>query len=177
MQCELLADYNVKSFGDVFEKIYIEHNGQVPMQYGLNASAKELFFKCSKPIEDAPLSQGAATGGSIVCATNSKKIKNTLRMALNMDVLYHRLSKVLALESGPTPLQINASTMQMAIALVEALETIKGISEIVSSAPSLNFTLQCNYCFVNQSFKISLLRICPGSWYAHTPPPHRAFLV
>ena len=34
MQCELLADYNVKSFGAVFEKIYIEHNGQV--QYKLN---------------------------------------------------------------------------------------------------------------------------------------------
>ena len=134
MQCELLADYNVKSFGDVFEKIYIEHNGQVPVQYKLNA--KELFFKCSKPIEDAPLSQGAATGGSIVCAPNSKKTKNTLRVALSMHILYHRLSKVLSLESGPTPLQINASTMQMAIALVEALETIKGISEIVSSVPS-----------------------------------------
>ncbi|KAJ7373275.1 retinoic acid binding [Desmophyllum pertusum] len=28
MQCDLLADYNVKSLGDVFKKIYIEHNGQ-----------------------------------------------------------------------------------------------------------------------------------------------------
>lgn len=153
MQCELLVDYNVKSFGDAFKKIYIEHNGQVPVQYGLTASAKELFFKWSKPIEGAPLSQGAATGGSIVCATNSKKIKNTFRMALNMHVLYHRLSKVLALESGPTPLQIlNASTMQMAIALVEALETIKGISEIVSRAPSLSFTLQCKYWFCKSKF-------------------------
>ena len=31
MQCELLADYNVKSFGNVFEKIYIVHNDQVPV--------------------------------------------------------------------------------------------------------------------------------------------------
>ena len=58
MQCELLADYNVKSFGNVFEKIYIVHNDQVPVHYRLNASATDLLFKCSKPIEDAPLSQG-----------------------------------------------------------------------------------------------------------------------
>lgn len=133
-QCEVLVEYNVKSLSDVFEKIYIEHNGQVPVQYRLNASAKELFFKCSKPNVDAPLSQGAATGGRMVCAPSSKKTKNTLRVALNMHVLYHRLSKALALESGPMPLEINAPTMQMAIALVEALETFKGISEIVSCA-------------------------------------------
>ena len=78
--------------------------------------------------------QGAATGGSMVCAPSSKKTKNTLRMALNMYVLYHPFSKALALESGPTPLEINAPTMQMAIALVEALETFKRISAIMSSA-------------------------------------------
>ena len=83
MQCELLADYNVKSLGDVFEKIYIDHNSQVPVQYTFNASAKELLFKCSKPNEDAPLRQGAATGGSIVSAPSSKTTKNTLRVDLN----------------------------------------------------------------------------------------------
>jgi len=51
-----------------------------------------------------------------------------------MHVLYHNLSKALALESGPPPLEMNVPTMQMAIAVVEALETIEGISEIVSSA-------------------------------------------
>lgn len=56
MQCELLVDYNVKFFGDVFEKIYIEYNGQVFMQYGFNVSVKELFFKCLKLIEDVLLS-------------------------------------------------------------------------------------------------------------------------
>ncbi|PFX15397.1 Retrovirus-related Pol polyprotein [Stylophora pistillata] len=84
----------------------------------------------SKPNEDAPLTQGAATGSSLVRAPGSKKTKNTLRIALNMHVLYHRLSKALALESGPTPPEIPAPTMQMAIAFVEALETIKGTSEI-----------------------------------------------
>lgn len=133
MHCELLADYNVKSLGDVFEKMFIEHNGKAPVQYKLTASAKELFFKCSKPNEDVPLTQGAATGGSLVRAPGSKKTKNTLRIALNMHVLYHCLSKALALESGPTPPEITAPTMQMAIAFVEALETIKGISEISCS--------------------------------------------
>lgn len=77
--------------------------------------------------------QGAATGGSMVCAPSSKT-KNTLRVALKMHVLYHPLSIALALESGPTPLEINAPTMQMAIALVEGLETFKRISAIMSSA-------------------------------------------
>ena len=89
--CELLADYNVKSLGDVFEKMLIENNGKSPVQYRLTASAKELFFKCSKPNEDAPLTQGAATGGSMVRAPGSKKTKNTLRIAFNMHILYHHL--------------------------------------------------------------------------------------
>ena len=112
----------------------IENNGKSPVQYRLTASAKELFFKCSKPNEDAPLTQGAATGGSMVRAPGSKKTKNTLRIAFNMHILYHHLWKALALESGPTPPEITAPTMQMAIAFVEALETIEGISEIVSIA-------------------------------------------
>lgn len=118
----------------------------------LNASAKELLFKCSKPNEDAPLSQGAATGGSIVCAPSSQKTKNTLRVALNMHVLYHHLSKPLALESRPTPLEMYVPTMQMAIALVEALDTIKGISEIVSSA----LKIYCEVIFLNLQYGITL---------------------
>ena len=54
-QCKALADYNVKSLSDVFKKIYVEDNGKVHLQYTLSATAKELFFKCSKPNEDAPL--------------------------------------------------------------------------------------------------------------------------
>ena len=121
-----LEEFPVKSMGCIFEKIYLEHNTKPPVKYTLNSSAKELFFKYSKPNED---SQEASTSGSVnVVSTGSKKFKNTLRVALNMHILYHRLGKALALETGTTPTVVNAVTMQMAIAFIETLETIKGIS-------------------------------------------------
>ena len=123
-----LDKFAVKSLGDVFEKIYVEHNTTPPLQYTLTATAKELFFKYSKPNEDD--SQGAVASSSI--STGSKKYKNTLRVALNMHVLYYRLTKALDLESGTTPTAITAGTMQMAITFTETLETMKGISELVS---------------------------------------------
>ena len=125
-----LDAFAVKSLGDVFEKIYLEHNVTPALRYTLTATAKELFFKFSKPTEDD--SQGAGTGASI--STGSKKYKNTLRVALSMHVLYHRLTKALALESGTTPTAIPDETMQMAIMFTETLETMKGISELVSLA-------------------------------------------
>ena len=123
-----LDEFPVKSLGDVFEKLYVEHNTTPAVKYTLTASAKELFFKFSKPNEDD--SQGTAAKASI--PTGSKKYKNTLRVALNMHVLYHRLTKSLALESGTTPTAITAETMQRAIIFTETLETMKGISELVS---------------------------------------------
>ena len=44
-----------------------------------------------------------------------------------MHVLYHRLTKALALESGTTPTAITAETMQMAIIFTDTLETMKGV--------------------------------------------------
>ena len=124
-----LDDFSVKSLGNVFEKIYVEHNTTPALKYTLTATAKELFFKFSKPNEDD--SQGAVATSSI--SSGSKKYKNTIRLALNMHVLYHRLIKALALESGTTPTAITAETMQMAIIFTDTLETMKGISELVSS--------------------------------------------
>ena len=120
-----LDEFPVKSLGDVFEKIYLEHNATPAVKYTLTASAKELFFKFSKPNEDDSQGAGISTG--------SKNYKNTLRVALSMHVLYHRLTKALALESGTTPAAIPADTMQMAITFTETLETMKGISELVSA--------------------------------------------
>ena len=71
---------------DVFEKIYVEHNTTPTLKYTLNATAKEVFFKFSKPYEDD--SQGAVASPSN--SSGSKKYKNTLLVALNMHVLYHR---------------------------------------------------------------------------------------
>ena len=55
-----------------------------------------------------------------------------LRVALNMHIFYDRLKKGLNQETGPTNRSINLTTMNMAISLVDVLETYKGISEIVS---------------------------------------------
>ena len=123
-----LDEFSVKSLGDVFEKIYVEHNTTPALKYTLTATAKEVFFKFSKPNEDD--SQGAVASPSI--SSGSKKYKNTLRVALNMHVLYHRLIRALALESGTTPTTITAETIQMAITFTDTLETMKGISELAS---------------------------------------------
>lgn len=98
-----LDEFPVKSLGDVFQKIYVEHYTTPALKYTLTATAKELFFKFSKPNEDD--SQGAVASSSI--SSGSKKYKNTLGVALNMHVLYHRLTKALALESGTTPSQLS----------------------------------------------------------------------
>ena len=127
-----LDEFSVKSLGNVFEKIYyVEHNTTPALKYTLTATAKELFFKFSKPNEDD--SQGAVATSSI--SSGSKKYKNTPRVALNMHVLYHWLTKAFALhlESGTTPTAITAETMQMEIIFMDTVETMKGFSELVSS--------------------------------------------
>ena len=53
-------------------------------------------------------------------------------VAVNMHILYERLKKALAHQTGPTERTISLLTMNMAINLVETLETYKGISETVS---------------------------------------------
>lgn len=123
-----LDKFSVKSLGNVLEKIYVEHNTTPALKYTLTATAKEVFFKFSKPNEDD--SQGAVASPSI--SSGSKKYKNTLHVALNMHVLYHRLIRALALESGTTPTTITAETIQMAITFTDTLETMKGISELAS---------------------------------------------
>ena len=107
----------------------MEHNTTPELKFTLTATAKKVLVKFSKPNEDD--SQGAVASPSIF--SGSKKYKNTLRVAFNMHVLYHQLTKTLALESGTTPTTITAESMQMAILFTDTLETMKGISELVSS--------------------------------------------
>ena len=125
-----LEEFSVKTLGSTFEKIYTEHDVKPSKKYTLTANAKELFFKFSKPNEDS-LEAGPSSGSATV-SLGSKKFKNALRVALNMHILYHRLQKGLDLETGPTPAAIARSTMAMAIAFTETLETMKGVSELVS---------------------------------------------
>ena len=127
--CEKLHEFPLKSLKVVLEQVYAEHNNDMSIKYLLNASAQEAFFKFAKPQElDLTSSQGTPR---ITC-TNSKRNKHVLRVALNMHIFYDRLKKGLNQETGPTNQSINLTTMNMAISLVDVLETYKGISEIVS---------------------------------------------
>ena len=110
-QSEQLEEFPVKSLADVFQKIYLEHNTKPQVKYTLTASAKELFYKYNKPGEEGQSTD--SSNGSV--STGSKQCKNLLRVALNMHVLYHRLTNALSLEFGTTPTTISTSTLQMAI--------------------------------------------------------------
>ena len=139
---QLENDFSVKSVKVVLEQIHTEHNNAEPVKYQLNASAREAFFKFAKPIEDehqaANSSQGAACAPTKL--TNSKRNTHVLRVALNMHIFYDRLKKSLDHRTGPTERVVDLKTINMAIALVDALETYKGISEIVSSLSMFIFS-------------------------------------
>ena len=140
---QLEDDFSVKSIKVVLEQIHTEHNNAEPVKYLLNASAREAFFKFAKPLEEehqaaANSSQGGACAHPTTTLTNSKRDKHVLRVALNMHIFYDRLKKSLEHRTGPKERVVNLNTINMAIALVDVLETYKGISEIVSSF-SINF--------------------------------------
>ena len=56
-QCDQLAEFPVTSLNVVLKQVYAEHTNERPIQYTLSASAREAFFKFSKPQENIPLSQ------------------------------------------------------------------------------------------------------------------------
>ena len=129
--CQELEDLPVKSLNVVFENIFTEHNQDVALKYSLSASAKEAFFKFAKPQENVlPSSQGGAAPQPK--CTNAKRNTHVLRVALNMHILYENLQKASAHEVGTTSKVISLRTLNMAITLVETLETYKGVSEVVS---------------------------------------------
>ena len=106
----------------MLEQVYAEHNNDMPVKYSLNASAREA----------QELDLTSSQGTPRLTCTNSKRNKHVLRVALNMHIFYDRLKKGLHQGTGPTNRCINLTTMNMAISLVDVLETYKGISEIVS---------------------------------------------
>lgn len=130
-QLELLP---VRSLNVVLEQIFAEHNNDDNVKYCLSASARDAFFKFSKPQDNFRPSQSSAGSRPTpeVKHSNSKRNTQVLRIALNMHILYDRLKKALAPHTGPTERSIDLITMNMAITLVETLETYKGISETVS---------------------------------------------
>ena len=133
-QSDRLKEFPVQSLKAVLEQVYAEHNNDTPpVKYTLDATAREAFFKFSKPAENMPsASQVTAGAEQRASCTGSKRNKHVLRLALCMHVLFHRLQKALDQQTGPTERRINVHTLNMAIAMTESLETFKGMSEIVS---------------------------------------------
>ena len=129
---EELEELPVKSFNVVFENIFSEHNSDDKITYKLNASAKDAFFKFAKPQENiVPSSQSNVPLQVAPKCQNAKRNTQVLRVALSMHVLYERLKKSISHETGKTPDKISLDTMNMAITMMETLETFKGISELV----------------------------------------------
>ena len=105
------------------------HINDETVKYSLSASAREAFFKFSKAPETVTPSKSSTPE---VKQPSSKRNKQVLCVAINMHVLYERLRKALAHQTGPTDRTISLVTMNMAINLVNTLETYKGILETVS---------------------------------------------
>ena len=133
-QCVRLQEFPVQSLNIVLEQVYAEHNNDTPpVKYTLRATAREAFFKFSKPAENLPsCSQVVAAAEQPVSHTGAKRNKHVLRLAMCMHVLFHRLQKALDQQTGPTKRIINVRILNMAIAMTESLETFKRMSEIVS---------------------------------------------
>ena len=131
---EQLEGLSVNSLNVVLEQIVMEHNTDETVKYSLSASAIEAFFKFSKLPENVTPSQSSAgtRPKPEVKHSNSNRNKQVIRVAVNMHILYERLKKALAHQTRPTERTISLLTMNMAINLLETLETYKGISETVS---------------------------------------------
>ena len=139
---ELLEDQSMTSLNGVLEQIFAEHSNDDTVKYSLSASAREAFFKFSKAPETVTPSQSSTPG---VKQSSSKRNKEVLRVALNMHVLYERLRKALAHQTGPTDRTISLVTMNMAINLVDRLEIYKGMSETVCLFKAKHYYADKNY--------------------------------
>ena len=63
---------------------------------------------------------------------NAKSNKNTIRLALNLHIICHRLGIALQQLTAPTLMTISETTMSYALALHDALLAFGGIAEAVS---------------------------------------------
>ena len=89
---------NIKTLNNVYHKIFVEHKDV--RVYNLSPEAKNIL---TNYLEN---NEGLA-----------KLEKNTLKIILNLHVLYHRVSQSLILENDPTPNVINPDTVEMALTL------------------------------------------------------------
>ena len=87
----------LKGLGTVYEHISNEHQQENHVEYTLNASARELYTKHYKGKTDMRPSVGVFNP-----ECNAKTSKNALRLALTLQVLWHRLDKALNQLTGPT---------------------------------------------------------------------------
>jgi hypothetical protein len=119
---------SLQNLNGVFEDIYTRHWGS-SIKYTLSNEAKEIYIK---HVDQAIPSQESNTRNSSSC--NHKVQRNILKVALNLHVLYNRITNVLDGQSNQIPVRISVHTMNNAIVLIKFLKRIRAISELVSLA-------------------------------------------
>ena len=124
-----MQDSNVKGFSVIYENIYMEHHQDDVKVYKLSISAREAYSKYVKEKDSIKPSQAA---GAFDPECNAKIKKNTLRLALTLHILWHRLGRSLESLAGPTPTTIPEETLNMALALHDCFLTFSGLAETVS---------------------------------------------
>ena len=130
----LLDESPLKSLGSVYEQIYSEHHAEVPIKYRMSASAKETFYNLDKVDIDTPADPTTvSTQDDSFRFCPSKRNKNVLLLAVNLHILYHRLTKALQQLVEPTPEIIPESILEMAISAYEICHTYGGLASIVSN--------------------------------------------
>ena len=111
----------------VFEDIYTRHNSGPAIKYTLSHEAKDIY---TNHVDQTIPSQENSSRNNAGC--NHKVQRNILKVALNLHVIYNRVSNVLNGQANPIPLRISTETMNNAIALIEFLKRLRAISELVS---------------------------------------------
>ena len=124
-----MRDSNFKGFSAIYENIYREHHQDDIKVYKLSISTREAYLKYVKEKDSIKPSQ---TTGAFDSECNAKIKNNTLRLALTLHILWHRLGRSFESLAGPTPTTIPEETLNMVLALHDCFLTCFGLAETVS---------------------------------------------
>ena len=84
-QSKELDDSTLKNLNTIYEKIHTEHHGKPSREYELNAIAMESFKTYANERENV-----TEIAGRFSAECDAKAVKNTLKLALVLHVLWHR---------------------------------------------------------------------------------------
>ena len=124
--CQLL-DQTSFSIADLYERIYMEHNAAVPREYVLSEGAKKAYLAYEKERDSA----SSVDTSSFVPSCSAKEKTTTLKLILNMHVLWNSIQALINLRREAVPREISEVTVHRAIALHSTLQTMSGLAEAV----------------------------------------------